>query len=114
MRTGSSQPTRSQSTPIGAIITIPPRLQVHLTADELATAAGISRAMVTRLVDLGLIEPTAPGSSKFTADTAARLRRMLRLRTDLGVNLVGAAVIVDLLARFRDVEEKLAHLRGAH
>jgi hypothetical protein len=113
MKAASSQTTRSQTTPIGTIITMPPRIEVHLTADELATAAGISRTLVLRLVHLGLIEPTAPGSGKFTADAAARLRRMLRLRADLGVNLVGAAVIVDLLARFRDVEDKLAHLRGA-
>src|SRR5439155_551059 len=52
-----------------------------------------------RLVRAGLVEEIAPGSGRFTAAAAARLRRMQRLRADLGVNLVGAAIIVDLVER---------------
>jgi hypothetical protein len=48
-------------------------------------AAGISRARLARLVRLGLVEPDVPGSSVFTAGTAGRPRRMLRLHGDLGV-----------------------------
>jgi hypothetical protein len=33
-----------------------------------------------------------------------RLRRVLRLRGDLGVNLVGAAIIVDLVERLDRLE----------
>lgn len=77
----------------------PARADIHLSADDLAAAAGISPATLTRLVRAGLVEPVAPGGRVFTAATAARLRRMLRLRADLGVNLVGAAIIVDLLER---------------
>jgi hypothetical protein len=54
-------------------------------------------------MSLGLVEPipnerglTAP---TFSAATASRLRRMLRLHRDLGVNLTGAAIIVDLVER---------------
>jgi MerR HTH family regulatory protein len=35
----------------------------------------------------------------FSAATATRLRRMLRLHRDLGVNITGAAIIVDLVER---------------
>jgi hypothetical protein len=41
----------------------------------------------------GLTTPT------FSAAMASRLRRMLRLHRDLGVNFTGAAIIVDLLER---------------
>ena len=57
---------------------------------------------------LGLVEPAAPGPREFTAATAARLRRMLRLHADLGVNLIGAAIIVDLLERLERLEAELA------
>jgi hypothetical protein len=66
---------------------------------ELAAAAGISATRLARLERLGLVEPVAPGSGTFAAATAERLRRMLRLHADLGVNLTGAAIIVDLLER---------------
>ena len=77
----------------------PARGDVHLTADELSAAAGLRRPVLDRLVRAGLLDETAPGAGRFTAASAARLRRMLRLRADLGVNLVGAAIIVDLVER---------------
>jgi len=48
---------------------------------------------------VGLVEETAPGSGRFSASAVVRLRRMRRLRADLGVNLIGAAIIVDLVER---------------
>jgi len=81
-----------------------PRLvEACLSGEQLARAAGISAATLSRLMSLGLVEPipnerglTAP---TFSAATASRLRRMLRLHRDLGVNLTGAAIIVDLVER---------------
>ena len=64
-----------------AVATAPERADVYLTADMLAKAAGITRATLARLVRAGLVEPASPGESVFTAAMAARLRRMLRLRS---------------------------------
>lgn len=86
--------------------------EILLSAEDLATAAGISRATVTRAVRLGLVEPMDPDGSTFTAAAAARLRRMCRLHADLGVSLVAASIIVDLVARLDHLEERLARLRG--
>jgi DNA-binding transcriptional MerR regulator len=88
-------------------------MDIYLTIDELATAAGLSAARVERLVRVGLVDATGPGPSPFTAATAARLRRMLRLRRDLGVNLGGAAIIVDLVEQLEALERELTHRRGA-
>jgi chaperone modulatory protein CbpM len=77
----------------------PAHVQLQLTADELASVAGLPRAAIDRLVRAGLVEEIAPQSGRFSAAAAARLRRMQRLRADLGVNLVGAAIIVDLVER---------------
>lgn len=96
-----------------SIVNGPLRTEMRLTADELAAAAGISPTMLARLVGLGLIGPVAEGSTEFTAASARRLRRMLRLRRDLGVNLTGAAILVDLLERLERLEAELRHLRGA-
>jgi chaperone modulatory protein CbpM len=86
-------------------------MDIYLTIEELAIAAGLSAARVERLVRIGLIEATESGPSAFTAATAARLRRMLRLRHDLGVNLGGAAIIVDLVERLERLERELARRR---
>jgi len=75
-----------------------------LSADELAAAADISLERLAALVRLGFVEPIEPGRDEFTAATAARLRRMLRLRSDLGVSFLGAAIIVDLLERLDRLE----------
>jgi chaperone modulatory protein CbpM len=95
-----------------SVVGTPPRPDVILSLEQLATAAGVSRTWVARLVRLGLIEPNTPEGTEFTAATAAQLRRMLRLHDDLGVNLTGAAIIVELLERLERLEAELARLRG--
>ena len=95
-----------------SIVTRRPRGDVHLSFEQLAEAAGLSAVALRRLVHLGLIEPDVPGTGDFTADVAARLLRMLRLHRDLGVNLTGAAIIVDLLERVERLEAKLVGHAG--
>lgn len=94
-----------------SIVTLSPRPAEPLTLEQLATACGISVVHLVRLVRVGVVEPEPPGSDVFTASAATRLRKMLRLRGDLGVNLAGAAIIVDLLARLDHLEAELARLR---
>jgi len=43
-----------------------------------------------------------------------RLRRMARLRRDLGVNFAGAAVIVDLVDRIEELNRDLAEMHSYH
>jgi len=87
------------------------RAEVRLSTAQLAAAADMSRARLARLVSLGLIDPPEPDTGEFTAAAAARLRRMLRLRRDLHVNLVGATIILDLLERLDRLESELARAR---
>jgi chaperone modulatory protein CbpM len=88
--------------------------QLYLSRVELAAAAGVSSTTLARLIRIGLVEPAAPGASLYTAECASRLRRMWRLHVDLGVNLVGAAIVVDLLERLERLEADLARLRAGH
>ncbi|MCI0545852.1 MAG: chaperone modulator CbpM [Candidatus Rokubacteria bacterium] len=95
------------------LATRPRDRHLRLSAEELAAAAGITPARLALLVRLGLVEPDPPGAGEFTAASAFRLRRMLRLHADLGVNLIGAAIAVDLLERIDRLEAELARWRRA-
>jgi hypothetical protein len=97
---------------VSAPVARPPlRAEVSLSATQLAAVVDVSPARLARLIRLGLVEPGGPGPDDFTLATAARLRRMLRLRHDLHVNLVGAAIIVDLLERLDRLDSELARAR---
>jgi chaperone modulatory protein CbpM len=95
-----------------AVIPLPERSQIYLSSAELATVAGIRPSTLERLVRLGVVEAADPDSDRFTAATAVRLRRMLRLHDDLGVNFIGAAIIADLLERLERLERDASHPRG--
>jgi hypothetical protein len=94
-----SSPTRA-----AAVIPLTDQPQIYLSRAELATMAGIRPSTVARLVRLGVLEPVGADPDRFTAATALRLRRMLRLHDDLGVNFIGAAIIADLLERLERLE----------
>jgi|SRR5213593_862498 len=108
----------SARTPLDAAIVGPSRpAEEYLSGEALAAAAGVTPRTLARLVGLGLVEPAALKANEhgltapvFSAATAARLRRMLRLHRDLGVNLTGAAIIVDLVDQLdrmeRDTKER--------
>ena len=91
---------------------VPLPAEAHLSLHELAVAAGMSATRLARLVRLGLLEPEPGPPVRFSAATAARLRRMLRLRADLGVNLAGAAIIVDLMDCLDRLDAELMTRRG--
>ncbi len=106
MRSTAPQSTKA------VVVQGPRRAELRLSFDELAAVAGIGRARLARLVRLGLVEADTPDGGQFSAATAARLGRMLRLHRDLGVNLAGAAIIVDLVEELDRLESELARLRG--
>ena len=88
------------------------RVEVQLTFDELAAAVEISHVRLTRLIQIGVVEPVSPDAQLFAAEAAARLRRVLRLRADLGVHFTDATIILDLLDRLEALEAELDRLRG--
>jgi hypothetical protein len=75
-----------------------------LTAEELARRCGVPESFVARLVRHGILEPEA---GRYRAEVTLRVQRVVRLRRDLGVNVPGAAVILDLLRRIEDLERRL-------
>ena len=77
----------------------------------LARAAGLHPELVRRLFCLGLFEAAAegqPGEPRFAPAVALRLRRMVRLRRDLGLSWNALGLVDDLLERIEMLEAALA------
>ena len=86
----------------------------HLTVEAAAARVGLHPVLVERFVEFGLVEPVERTGAEIRLDAASlpRLVAISRLRTDLGVNLHGVAVILDLVDRLAALERELAWLRG--
>ena len=72
---------------------------VELTLVELCRTCRLPAERVTELVEEGIIEPLGrePAGWRFRWTSVRRVRCALRLERDLGVNLAGAALALDLL-----------------
>jgi chaperone modulatory protein CbpM len=82
----------------------------HLSLSELCLACQITAEQAFALVEEGVIEPQGaePTGWRFQLVSVRRVRRAYRLTRDLGINLAGAALAVELL---EEIEQLRAHLR---
>jgi DNA-binding transcriptional MerR regulator len=80
------------------IVVFQPRRDL-LPLNEVASRAGVHPEIVHRFMKFGLIEPADESSTEilFDAEAVHRVCVIQRLRCDLGVNLAGAGVILELL-----------------
>jgi len=85
----------------------------QFTLESLAACAGVHPALITSFVEYGLLEPSARTGTQWLFDPAciARLRTIERLRRDLGANLAGIAVILDLLERLTALQREVEQWR---
>jgi DNA-binding transcriptional MerR regulator len=85
-----------------------------MSMDELARAAGVQAGIVEVFVRYRLIEPSMNGGSDqlFPTSIITRLHRIVHLRQDLGVNLAGVAVILEITEHLEALEKELRILRG--
>lgn len=88
-------------------------MEEPLTLDVVAETVGAKRSLVVRLVQQGLIETVDRDADEplVPRRVVVQLRRMQRLRRDLGVNFAGAAIILDLVGRIEQLNRELADLR---
>ena len=87
-------------------------LDEPLTFDVVAETVGARRSLIARLVQKGLIETLDSGTEEPMVPRRAvvQLRRMQRMRRDLGVNFAGAAIILDLVGRIEQLNRELAEM----
>jgi chaperone modulatory protein CbpM len=82
-------------------------LELH----ELASRCGVDVPFLHQLLELGIIETHPDDASRFSLEVSLRVHRCVRLQRDLGVNLEGVAVIIELLDRIEALEHQLHGLR---
>lgn len=87
-------------------------LEDLLSLEDLAQATGLHPAQIESFEQFGLLEPVAAGAhGMFTVAAVDRLRTIVRLRRDLGVNLAGVAAILEMRDHMADLQRELLALR---
>ena len=88
--------------------------EVQLTLAELCQACRMPAEQVFDLVDEGVVEPVGrdPSSWRFRGISVRRVRCVQRLEQDLGVNVAGAALALELLEELERLRTRLHRLEG--
>jgi DNA-binding transcriptional MerR regulator len=87
----------------------------YLTDKELAYNCDVGPDLVARLVTLGLLDPVGRGMGDelvFEAGSIPLLRKILRLRYDLGINYEGIGVVLQLMERIEQMEARIRELEA--
>jgi chaperone modulatory protein CbpM len=81
----------------------------EITLADLTRACRVHAEWVLELIEEGVIEPRGPGGPqyRFAATTVVRVEKARRLQNDLGVNLPGVALALQLLDRIDALESRL-------
>jgi DNA-binding transcriptional MerR regulator len=97
------------------------RLHIHCPSHDalydletLARLGNTHPALVSQYIRLGLLDPLEDRGEhgwRFDDSSLRVLRKIQRLRSDLGVNISGVAVVLELLRQIDDLRRELASLR---
>jgi chaperone modulatory protein CbpM len=80
----------------------------EISLADLTRTCRVHAEWVMELVDEGVIEPRAPAPQwRFAATTIVRVEKARRLQNDLGVNLPGVALALQLLDRIDALEARV-------
>jgi MerR family transcriptional regulator, heat shock protein HspR len=84
-----------------------------MTISEVAFHAGVHPDLIDRFVRLGLIdfdEIAADGERFFRDEVVLSVKRILRLRNELGINYAGIGVILELVATIESLENRIREM----
>ena len=82
-----------------------------LTADDLALRCGLRPAALEAYTRVGVVQFNA-STGRFPVLAVGRLRKAIRLRRDLGVDLVAVGIVLDLVGRLEAMEAEIERLRA--
>lgn len=82
--------------------------QVELSLAQLCRCSSAEPSLVLELVAHGLLDPVGDAAEhwRFCGTSLALTRRAQRLIGDLGLNVAGAAMVIDLLERIERLERR--------
>jgi chaperone modulatory protein CbpM len=86
--------------------------QIELSLDDLCRACSSSTEWVIELVEQGALEPVGDEQSgwRFTGTSLQRAHTAMRLQRDLGINMAGVALALDLLEELETMRARLRRL----
>jgi chaperone modulatory protein CbpM len=81
----------------------------EITLQELIRTCRVHSEWVMELVEEGVVEPVSGEGAqwRFSATSVVRVQKAHRLQRDLGVNLPGIALALELLDRIETLEARL-------
>jgi hypothetical protein len=72
--------------------------------------------LIDRFVRLGLVDPLGWDDQRnewcFDEEAVGIVRKIIRLRNQLGINYAGIGVVLDLLARIEELESRIRELHN--
>jgi chaperone modulatory protein CbpM len=79
-----------------------------VSIDELCRSCTVEFETITLLVDEGILDPVGTDVNhwQFTVASLKRVRTAIHLQRDLGINLAGAALALELLDRIAELERR--------
>ncbi len=86
-----------------------------LTLLEVSRASAVHAEFVVELVEEGVVEPSGqdPTQWRFSSVCLIKVRKAVRLRNDLGLNLAGIALALQLIEELEQVQARLRRLEDA-
>ncbi len=112
MKTDRSVASRGTTRATGARLVLYGKTVERVTLEVLAERTGVHPHRIRDYVEYGLLEPSEQAGEQplFAPSAVTRLRRIERLRLQLGVNLTGIAIILDMRERLirlqREIERR--------
>jgi len=88
--------------------------QTQLTLADLCHACSVHAERIIELVEVGVLEPHGrePARWRFGGTSLHRARRALRLQRDIGIDLAGAALALELLDEIESLRARLRAMGG--
>ena len=83
--------------------------RVSYSLREICRVCHVHAELIIDIVDEGIVTPrgSEPHVWRFDGRSVVRVQRALRLQRDLGINLAGAALAVDLLEEIERLRRRL-------
>jgi len=81
---------------------------MEITIGELCRFCAVDAELVEAMINEGIIEPSRKRGAEwcFAMSTVKRTRVVVRLQRDLGVNLAGAALAIELLEQLERLQRR--------